>query len=294
MQQQTYIEFKKQRDLGAILTDTFAFLRNQFKPFFSTFFKLVGPYLFLLVISYSLYFYFVGDLANFNIERSNEVITPIMIFIVAILMLISIVLAYAMAQSTTLHYIRSYSNNKGTIDFDEIKKSVYATLGKYIGLSFLVVLTVIAGFIFCILPGIYFYVVLSLSYSILIFNQKSVNDAYQYSFTLIKNEWWSTFGNIIVIAIIVGIAGSALNLPAVIYMWAKMGIFSGEMDAESMAGGIVDPVYIFLNVLGTVIQFILQVITIVAVALIYFNLNERKNFTGTYEMIESLGKKDED
>ena len=38
-----YIEFKKQRELGDILTDTFAFLRSEFKPFFTTFFKIVGP-----------------------------------------------------------------------------------------------------------------------------------------------------------------------------------------------------------------------------------------------------------
>ena len=33
----------------------------------------------------------------------------------------------------------------------------------------------------------------------------------------------------------------------------------------------------------------LNIISLVAGALIYFNLNEHKNFTGTYERIQNLG-----
>jgi hypothetical protein len=45
-----YIEFKKQRELGEILSDTFAFFRNEFKPFFTTFFEIVGPFLSAMVV----------------------------------------------------------------------------------------------------------------------------------------------------------------------------------------------------------------------------------------------------
>ena len=37
-----FIEFKKKRELGDVLSDTFAFLRSQFKPFFNVFLKIVG------------------------------------------------------------------------------------------------------------------------------------------------------------------------------------------------------------------------------------------------------------
>lgn len=52
-----YIEFKKQRELGSILSDTFAFLRSQFKPFFGTYFKIVGPYLVIMLIASGFYLY---------------------------------------------------------------------------------------------------------------------------------------------------------------------------------------------------------------------------------------------
>jgi len=43
-------------------------------------------------------------------------------------------------------------------------------------------------------------------------------------------------------------------------------------------------------VIGTVAQFLLNLIGIIAGAFIYFNLNEKKNFTGTYERIANLGE----
>jgi hypothetical protein len=69
-----------------------------------------------------------------------------------------------------------------------------------------------------------------------------------------------------------------------------MGIFSGEIDAEGMMDIFKDPIYILLNVISTLAQFLLNLISIIAGVFIYFNLNEKKNFTGTYERIDSLGE----
>ncbi len=52
---------------------------------------------------------------------------------------------------------------------------------------------------------------------------------------------------------------------------------------------IVDPVYIILNVLSTLFQFLLNLIIVVASAFIYFHLNEKRNFTGTYDRINQIG-----
>ena len=47
--QNKLIQFKKQRDLGAILGDTFSFLRNEWKQLFTLIFKIAGPALILVV-----------------------------------------------------------------------------------------------------------------------------------------------------------------------------------------------------------------------------------------------------
>ena len=286
-----YIEFKKQRELGEILSDTFAFFRNEFKPFFATFFKIVGPFLVAMVVSLVLYLYFAGNSLNLMVFDSDMNATNLVTTVlVGFVYIVSWVAVYTMSQSTVLHYIKSYANGKGTIDIETIQKEVYDSFWSFIGLGIIVGLSVGLGFIFCIIPGIYLYVPLSLSFCILVYNRMEVSDAYSYSFTLVKVEWWMTFATIFVIGIIVGIATYVFAIPTVIYQWLRMGIFSGEIDAEGMMDIFKDPIYILLNVISTLAQFLLNLISIIAGVFIYFNLNEKKNFTGTYERIDNLGE----
>lgn len=286
-----YIEFKKQRELGEILSETFTFFRNEFKPFFNTFFKIVGPFLAAMIVSLVLYLYFAGNTFNLMLLDSNMDVTNLTtIALVGLVYIASIVAVYTMSQSTVLHYIKSYANGKGTIDFETIRKEVYDSFWSFIGLGIMVGLSVGIGFILCIIPGIYLYVPLSLAFCILVFNRMNASDAYSYSFNLVKDEWWMTFATIFVIGIIVGVATYVFAVPTAIYQWIKMGIFSGEVDAEGVMDIFKDPIYILLNVISTVAQFLLNLISIIAGAFIYFNLNEKKNFTGTYERIENLGE----
>lgn len=286
-----YIEFKKQRELGEILSDTFAFFRSEFKPFFATFFTIVGPFLVAMVVSLVLYLYFAGDSLNLMVFDSDMNATNLVTTVlVGFVYIVSWVAVYTMSQSTVLHYIKSYANGNGTIDIETIRKEVYDSFWSFIGLGIMVGLSVGLGFIFCIIPGIYLYVPLSLSFCILVYNRMEASDAYSYSFTLVKEEWWMTFATIFVIGIIVGIATYIFAIPTVIYQWLRMGIFSGEIDAEGMMDIFKDPIYILLNVISTLAKFLLNLISIIAGVFIYFNLNEKKNFTGTYERIDSLGE----
>ncbi len=286
-----YIEFKKQRELGEILSDTFAFFRNEFKPFFNVYFKVVGPFLAAMVVSLILYLYFAGDIFNliaFNdgFEAASLATTAV----IGLVYVISIVAVYTMSQSTVLHYIKSYANGKGAIDVETIRKEVYDSFWSFIGLGIMVGLSVAVGMIFCFIPGIYLYVPLSLSFCIMVYNRMGASDAYSYSFNLVKDEWWMTFATIFVIGIIVGIASYVFAIPTAIYQWIKMGVFSGEMDAEGMMDIFKDPIYILFNVISSLAQFLLNLISIIAGVFIYFNLNEKKNFTGTYERIDNLGE----
>lgn len=288
-----YIEFKKKRELGDVLSDTFAFLRSQLKPFFTVFFKIVGPYLLVMLICFGLYMYFAGDIFNSillgDASSGLQAASFATVFIVALVYIISALVVYVLSQSTVLHYIKSYSDGKGQIDFDEIKSNVYKTFGSFLGLGFLVGICASVGLILCLIPGIYLWVPLSLSFSILVFGQKGVSDSFSDSFALVKDEWWITFATLIVVAIIVMIANYAFAIPAQIYQFASMGFLSGEMDAESMTNIFQDPIFLFLNMISTLAQFLLNLISVIAGAFIYFNLNEKKNFTGTFQRIKDLG-----
>lgn len=287
-----YIDFKKKRELGDILTDTFAFLRTQFKPFFTTFFKIVGPYLFAMVITLGLYMYFVGDFLT-SIILNNAGFNQTSILsgaVIAIIYFASLIAVYTMSHSTTLYYIESYIDGKGEIDFNTIKSNVYKSFWSFIGLSILVGICVVAGFMFCIIPGVYLLVPLSLAFSILVYQKKGATDSFSDSFGLVKDEWWMTFATIFVVGIIVVVAGYAFAIPTILYQWMKMGILAVEIDPENYMDAYTDPISILLNVFNTMVQFLLNLISVIAGALIYFNLNEKKNFTGTFERIQNLGK----
>ncbi len=289
MIKEEYIEFQKQRELGDIVSDTFAFMRNQFKPFFSVFFKIVGPFLLVMLISQGLYLYYVGDQNNLIINLDGNSANTLLILGVALFYFCALLTVYAVSQSTVLHYIKSYSNGKGQINFETIRSEVYTSFWPFIGMIFLVAICLIIGIMICCLPGIYLWVPLSLAFSIMVYQKKGVGEAFNDSFSLVKEHWWMTFATLLVMFIIVFVASLAFSIPIVIYTWAKMGILSGELDAESMTTLTKDPVHIILNMIGSIAQFMLNIISLVAGVLIYFNLNEKKNFTGTFERIQNLG-----
>ena len=290
-----YIEFKKQRELGEILSDSFGFIRNEFKPFFGTILKIVGPYILVMLISMGFYMYTIGDVFNLTTigNRTVNWASPVIMVISVLALMLSSIAAYVLAQGTVLYYIKSYIDHKGETNFDEIRQGVYGSFWSLISLGILVGLSVFVGALFCLIPGIYLAVPLSISFAILVFLKKDTMESYQYSFTLIKENWWITFATLFVIYIIVMIVTYAFSLPGVIYTWIKMGIFSGEMDAENM-NLFSDPIYLLLNILSSLVQFLMNIILLVGTSLVFFNLNEKKNFTGTFERIESLGKSSEE
>ena len=57
MENHSYIEFKEERDLGSILSDTFKFLRENWKSYFLTVLKICGPALLVFMTAFGFYMY---------------------------------------------------------------------------------------------------------------------------------------------------------------------------------------------------------------------------------------------
>jgi hypothetical protein len=289
----SYIELKKQREFGELLADTFAFIRNEFKPFFGAIIKISGPYVALFLFAMVFYMYIVGDQFNFDLMQTNQFYSsPFQLIVAYLVYFAGAILAYTFTTSTVLHYMKSYVENKGVVNLDEVKQNVYKNLWRFLGLSILKGLTIIVSFLICCLPVFYFVVPMVVVLPILVFEQIGASDAYAKSYPLIKDEFWITLATIIVFLIIYWVVSFVFSLPTVIYTYAKMGIFSGEIDPGNL-DTLTDPIYIILNVISQLFQYILNIITIVGSAFIYFNLNERKYFSGTIERINSLGKSEE-
>ncbi len=288
METNEFIIFKKERDVGTMITDTFKFLRTQWKEYFLSVLKIVGPVLLITLIVLIGYFFAMSDIFS-NINNTDSPSTFLSSFIpwMGILFLVYIVL-YTLLSMTSLYFIKSYIETKGKPVYHEIKTQVWRNFWKFLGLGFLVGISVFAGAILCYLPGIYLWVILSLGFAIMVFENRSAGDSYSHSFTLIKGEWWNTFGVKLLVGLLVGILAQAFAIPALIYQMIYMSTHTAG-DPTEVFSMFKDPIYLALNVLSYAFQFILSSVSLIAGAFIYFDLNEQKNLSGTIELIDSLG-----
>ncbi|MCY2688112.1 hypothetical protein [Salinimicrobium sp. TH3] len=282
------IEFRKQRELGDIITDTFKFLRQNLKPLFMDIFKITGPVFVILILAIGYYSYLGMDLLSnpFLVETSE--INVETFFISVFILFVSLLAFYVLLYNTVLHYIKSYIENSGEVDHSQVSRGVKQDFGSMLGLVILIGIITVFGLMLCFFPGVYVWVPLSLAPAMLIFARTSVMDSISYSFSLIKDNWWTTFFTLFVITLLIYIIGLIFQFPLMIYMFIKALVMSQEGSIANPAD-VVDWVYVFFNVLSSLFQYLLSVIGVVASAFIYYHLDEKKNATGTYERISNLG-----
>lgn len=286
-----YIEFKKKRELGDILKDVFAFLRTNIKPLFSILFRTTGISFAILIIAVGYYTHQSSNILDlFDVRKNSQIFTSANFMISLLFMFASTVLFYGLIFGTILHYIKVYIDGHGVIDRSLIMEGVKKDFGKIIGLSILSSLITSFGFLLCVIPGIYFYVPMSLAFSMLVFRNIGVFDTISESFELVKNEWWITFATFLVILILAYIISMVFSIPAIMYMFIKTFTAAAE-GTFSDPSTMFDWISITLSTIASVLQYIIiYLLTAVSSAFIYYNINERKNHTGTLERIDSLGK----
>lgn len=282
------INFRKQRELGDIITDTFKFLRQNFKPLFKDIFKITGPVFVILIFAIGYYSYLGMDLMS-NPFLSDGSDVNIEMYLISLFILFSALVAfYVLMYNTVLHYIKSYIENAGVVDHTKVFRGVKNDFGRMLGLLLLVGIITVAGLLVCILPGIYLWVPLSLAPAMMVFTRTSVLDSISYSFSLIKDNWWMTFFTLFVITLLLYFISMVFQFPLMVYFFIKALTMSHEGSVANPAD-LVDWVYVFLNVLSSIFQYLLSVVGVVASAFIYYHLDEKKHGTGTYERISNLG-----
>ena len=284
-----YIEFKKRRELGDILTDTFGFLRHNGKSLFGMLIKTSGIPFVILLLASGYYTHASADVLDPVNLSSGGLLGTGNMFIALFVMLITLLVFYGLLFGTVLHFIKSYIEGKGAVDQDAVSQGVKKDFGSMIGLGLLSGIIIFFGFMLCVIPGIYLYVPMSMVFSLLVFRNISVSDSINESFQLVKDEWWITFATLFVLGIIIWLISMVFSIPAVVYSLTKTFTAATE-STMSDPSSMFDWVFIILNTISSAAQYILYIITAVATAFIYFNLNERKHSTGAFEQIESLGK----
>lgn len=295
MASQNFVNFKKVRSLGDMLSDTFKFLQTQWQPFFITIVKVaIVPV--IIAIAAAIYFLtkfvpFYGEVMNLtNLEGGLEGINFNFssISLPFVLYGFCYLFAYALVTVAALSFIKSYIENRGIVNYTEIQNDIKSKLWSCVGLFILILSIVMIGSLFCFLPGIYFWVVLTLSTPILIFQSRGVLDSISDAFILIRDNWWQTFGILIVVQILIMVTSYITGLPASKYFDSSIQTFIQNQDLAALTTVFLDPIYLIFIVFSHIVNFILYIISTIVTVFIYFDIKEQNNPTSD-DIIDEIG-----
>lgn len=288
----TPINFKQERDFGDLFNATFGFISQEFKKLATAILYFVVPFLLLAAIATTIYSVKAQEAMQTMVQGDKP--DPFAFFsiwgslvgYVGAMMVLSLC-ASTMLISTVYCYIKLYTQ-KGTDGFSindvwiEVTKYFWSVLGSII----LVGIVIGIGFVFCVLPGIYFGVALSIIFCIMIFEEKGFSDSFSRSMKLIKTNWWGTFGVLIIAAIIVYIIIVFISIPSILLGFKSLftTMKTGQAPMVDFSVG-----FYIVNSLTQLLTQLLSVIPIVITAFIYFSTVEKVEQPSLMDKIGQIG-----
>ncbi|GGI22977.1 hypothetical protein [Pedobacter mendelii] len=277
------IEFKKIRDFGQIINDTFTFIRQNFKPLVKNYFIFCGLFVLGGMLSMLLQQYKTVNMINsIDSNTAKDVFGFATLYGIEYYLAILFSLAgYASTTVVTLSYIAVYvQKGNETPTIDEVWGYFKYYFFRVFGSSILLILLLIFGFLFCLVPGFWLFPFIAMIFPIMIIENGTLSYSFTRSFKIIKDNFWLTFGTLIIIWIIVYACMSIVVLPTTLF--SMIGMFASKKPHMSLT----------FTMLTTVLQYLCQVCTvipIVTITLSYFSLVEQKESTGLMERISNFG-----
>lgn len=275
---QDKLEFKKTREFGDIIGDTFLFIRQNFKPFLKAYLYLCGFFILAGMLSGIMY------LLNFKVDpygadpaRALENLFTASYFMVIVFSFAT----YTAITVFTLSFISLYIE-KGNVapGVEEVWSYFKYFFLRVFGSTLLVGIMIAICFICCIIPGIYVFPAFSLFYSVMVFENGNFSYSFSRSFKLANSQWWPTAGAILIIWIITYMVMLIPSLPAMVV---------GMASTFTQGSKAINVTFV---VLSTVVQYACQVflvLPVIGVSLCYFNLAERMENGGLLNRIDQLG-----
>jgi hypothetical protein len=279
------IELAKPRDFGEIISDTFAFVKQNFKPLLKYFFIFCGFFLLATGATDTLnQIQTLNRLNNFNPNSFDNRMGPFSTFTPTyFLTLFFLLVEYLSITIMTLSFMALYKQKGNEVpDTEEMWGYFKFYFFRVAGSAFVVTILTTLACLLCLIPGIYLYPIMSLVFPIMIIENASFGYAFNQSFKLIKDNWWPTFGVLVVMVIILGVAAGILVLPSAVFTAGSIFLHMTKGTSTSIVGVVITSVL-------KQCAHVFHVLSVVATCLIYFNLHEMKEGTGLMERINQCG-----
>ncbi|MEQ8578290.1 MAG: YciC family protein [Balneola sp.] len=272
--------FKKPRDLGGILSDTFLYIRQNY-------ISLGKPILYFVVPFYVVQAFILQEYSSGLFDSISEIGTTSASFNSLfgweyfLNLILSMVAVSALSVITLKHFKLTSSGKEN--DLEHITSGIFPLI-VWMGLLFIVIyLSITIGFFLFIIPGIYIAIKLSFTPAIFILEKKDIFDSMKRSWEISKGFWWITFALLIVIYFMVYFASLAVGLPiGLIYAFA----FDGGLVESS--SGVFSTIISILTALSSVITTGFYAAMHIAFALHFYNIDERKEGGNLRSRIEGL------
>ena len=271
------IQFRKKREIGDIFSDSFQFLKHEYKPVSKLVLIYVLPFLLVYgVVQVYLQKNIISKIDFTDTEALLANIGPVYlnVFLFALFGLF----VQSLLIATYYSYIEVYvKKGKDNFDLSEITPHLFSNGLLAIGASLVIFIVVMFGLILCIFPGIYFANTFSIVIIIFIFEKKGLGNALIRSAFLVKSDWWNTFLINIIGIVIIWTAGFLMSIPSML-----TGLTVGVFNQNQTPVEYPDWYWVMIGA-STVISSVLWIIPYTFLAFQYFNLDEKT------KMVEPTG-----
>jgi len=307
------IELQRQRDFSRKVNATFEFIKQNFTSLSKSILVIAGPPVLigsLLMGSFIQEWFGTIQMAAANPEAYQGFAQNY--FIKFLLLFAFILISGTITLCTINNYILLYAEKRtNQIEVSEVWLRVRSTVLMYLGSMILfAVLATVVSFLFTIpmvilglispvliffgiiiLFGGIFYVLVSVSLTFIIqaYEKKNFLESMLRSFRLVQNKWWSTFGLIFILYMIMMVIMYIPAIPfyIVLFVNALHNTNVSPNDVTSSSGQIWITIFIAIYYL---LQMLLNTLPNIGIAFQYFNLVELKEAKGLMNEIESFGK----
>jgi hypothetical protein len=318
MEEFKLIEFQRTRDFSRKMNATFEFIKQNFKPLFKSILFIAGP---PALIGSMMMGSFMGDFMSLTQNMANNAGNPeafsnyfisVSFWLQLVLTFVFLLISGVVTMATINNYILMYGEKKSNqIEVSEVWEMVRSTFWTYLGSTLLFFILFVAAYLLTIIPAallmvgspfigfllifgfIIFLFYLAISFALTFFIQayekKNFFSAIIRSNKLVRGKWWSTFGLIIILSLIVSTVSYIFIIPWYIVTIADTlhNTTTGVVKETSTTWEVLTIVFFTLYYLA---QFTLATLPNVGIAFQYFNLVELKESKGLMDQIETLGK----
>lgn len=284
------VEFKKVREFGDIIGDTFLFIKQNFKPLMKAFLYMSGVFIVGSMLSaLMMQLNIVGANGSLGLQNYYQGSPWDKIYAFGlsyILLIIFISLAYTSMYVTVLSYISIYiQKGNQAPEVAEVWAYFKYYFFRIFGNGILISIFTGLCFVCCLIPGIYVFPAFSLFFPIMIIENAGFSYSFNRSFKLLKENWWITAATLFVIYVIFYAFSLVVQLPAYIILM---------LSAFTHAEAPITKTYAIIVSISQYAAQIFIIIPIIGSTLCYFNLVERKESLGLLGRIDEFGQNTKD